>query len=268
MKLKLGNLVIKYNDIPFLGPIETTFESGRINLIIGKSGCGKSTLLKVLAGFHTDYTGAMTLEDDYFNPEGNVALAFQNPESLFFNSTVFDEISYSLSSIGEKKDTIIKNTYEWMKKWGLEPDLFCLKYPFKLSGGEKRRVALAACTILKPKVILLDEPLAGLDSHGQSDLSHIINSLTDDHIVIVVTHEPELLIEKGCNILFLDGQNTMEYSYDNFLSNAIINPDFYPLPQWYCEALKPYADYIDLPNFNDDAVVKFLELVKNESTDN
>ena len=93
MKLHLGNIIINFSDKPFLGPIEANFESGHLNLIVGRSGCGKSTLLKLIAGFHSDYTGAITLDEDYFEPEGNVALAFQNPETLFFNSSVFEEIS-------------------------------------------------------------------------------------------------------------------------------------------------------------------------------
>ena len=88
MKLSIGNLVVKFNDNPFLGPINAVFNSGSLNLIVGRSGCGKSTLLKLIAGFHKDFTGAVALDEDYFEPEGNVALAFQNPEALFFNSTV------------------------------------------------------------------------------------------------------------------------------------------------------------------------------------
>ena len=92
--------------------------------------------------------------EDYFEPEGNVALAFQNPEALFFNSTVFEEISYSLTVAGNDKENIKTLTEIWMNKWGLNPEIYADKYPYKLSGGEKRRVALAACTILKPKIIL------------------------------------------------------------------------------------------------------------------
>ena len=152
-----------------------------------------------------------------------------------------------------------------MKKWGLDPDTFCNKYPFKLSGGEKRRVALAACTILQPKVILLDEPLAGLDRVGQKDLSQVINSLSKDHIIIVVTHEPELLLDQTTSILFLNNQQTQEYDCDSFLNNCILNPDFYPLPEWYTSYLKPYANSYNLPLVNAQSVAEFINGKSNES---
>ena len=267
MKLSIGNLVINFNDNPFLGPINAGFNSGCLNLIVGRSGCGKSTLLKLIAGFHKDYTGAVALDEDYFKPEGNIALAFQNPEALFFNSTVFEEISYSLTAVGNNKDNIKSITEIWMKKWGLEPEIYSDKYPFKLSGGEKRRVALAACTILKPKIILLDEPLAGLDRAGQSDLAEIINSLSKESIVIVVTHEPELILNENTSILYLNGNQTTQYSSGEFLSNAVLNPDFYPLPEWYSRVLLPYAQNFNLPKVNAEDVAKYLESYKNESAE-
>ncbi len=262
MKLRLGNLVIKYNDNPLLGPIDASFESGQLNLIVGRSGCGKSTLLKLIAGFHSEFTGAISLDEEYFEPEGNVALAFQNPESLFFNSTVFEEILFSLTSL-DKKDNICELTNHWMEKWGLSPEIYSKKYPFKLSGGEKRRVALAACTILQPKIILLDEPLAGLDRVGQSDLSKIIKNLCDEHIVIVVTHEPELILQDNSRILYINGKETAEYDSNTFLYNAVINPGFYPIPQWYIESVKPYAEMYELPPVNSESVANFLRSIKN-----
>ena len=265
MKLNIGNLIIKFNDEPFLGPINAVFNSGCLNLIVGRSGCGKSTLLKLIAGFHKDFTGAVSLDDDYFEPEGNVSLAFQNPEALFFNSTVFDEISYSLSASGEKSDNLKSITEIWMKKWGLDPEIYSQKYPYKLSGGEKRRVALAACTILKSKIILLDEPLAGLDRSGQSDLAEIINTLSLENIVIVVTHEPELIMNDNSSILYLNDKQTVQYSASEFLSNAVLNPEFYPLPEWYTTAMQPYAMNYSLPKVSAEAVAEYIESINNES---
>lgn len=264
MKLSLGNLIINFNDNPFLGPINAVFNSGNLNLIVGRSGCGKSTLLKLIAGFHKDFTGALALDDDYFESEGNVALAFQNPEALFFNSTVFEEISYSLTVTGTDKENVKFLTETWMKKWGLSPEKYADKYPYKLSGGEKRRVALAACTILRPKIILLDEPLAGLDRAGQTDLSEIINSLSLENIVIVVTHEPELILQDNSSILFLNGKETTQFSSSEFLSNAVLNPDFYPLPEWYSNSLWSFAQNYNLPMVNSRDVADYLESNKNE----
>lgn len=255
MKLSIENLKIYFKDLPLLDSITAEFESGCLNLIVGHSGCGKSTFLKILAGFHKDYKGSIKFEKKEFNPEGNIALAFQNPESLFFNSTVFDEISYSLKISG-KSD--IELTNSWMEKWGIEPQIYKDKYPFNLSGGEKRRVALAACTILNPNIILLDEPLAGLDRAGQSDLSSIINSLVKDHIVIIVTHEPELLIQHNSKILFLNNEKSTLYSSNEFLYKSVKDPNFYPLPEWYCNLLKDKANISYMPLVNAKNVADYL----------
>ena len=210
MQLTLSDINIFFEKKHFLGPINVSFESGSLNLIVGRSGSGKSTLLKLLAGFHSNYTGNITLDGNKFISEGNISLAFQNPETLFFNSTVYDEVAYSLTVSDFSKFDIENKTNDWLIKWGLFPENYSNKYPFKLSEGEKRRVALAACTILSPKVILLDEPLAGLDRVGQKDLSEIINSLTSEHIVIVVTHEPEILIQEKNKIFLLNDSKLIE----------------------------------------------------------
>ena len=95
MQLNIGNLVINFNDNPFLGPINAAFNSGSLNLIVGRSGCGKSTLLKLIAGFHKDFTGAVALDEDYFEPEGNVLLPaiFLQLKSYFHSRPLLKEYS-------------------------------------------------------------------------------------------------------------------------------------------------------------------------------
>ena len=264
MILNLTDINISFGKNHFLGPINASFENGCLNLIVGRSGSGKSTLLKLLAGFHKEFTGSITLDYDKFIPDGNISLTFQNPETIFFNSTVFDVVSYSLKISNLKENEIKEKTNKWLKTWGLSSALYSEKYPFNLSGGEKRRVALAACTILEPKVILLDEPVAGLDRVGQKDLSEIINSLAKEHIVIIVTHEPELLINNNSHILFIDGVYTKEFNVNDFLSKAIQNSDFYPLPEWYVENLKYYVNSQKLPIVKAEEVANFLENQKNK----
>lgn len=264
MNLLIGNLNIHFGEHHFLGPLAANFGMGHLNLVVGRSGCGKSTLLKLVAGFHKDYTGAISIDEEYFDPQGKVALAFQNPESLFFNDTVFEEIAYAIKSTSDKKINIESNVNEWMKKWGLDPEKYSNKYPFHLSGGEKRRVALAACTILKPSIILLDEPLAGLDRDGQRDLSAIINSLVNDHIVIVVTHEPELLLKEDTQVLYIGSEQVIQLSSQEFLTNAVMKPEFYPLPDWYRNSVAPYSEKFYLPMVNAQDVFDFLEQAKNE----
>lgn len=254
--LELKKLVINIGS-KSIGPINSAFSSGRLNLVIGRSGSGKSSLLKTISGFYSDYTGNILYEGAAFEPQGNVALVFQNPESLFFNNSVFNEIGFPLHNSGIDKVDMEVLVNEWMIKWGLEPELFKGKNPFELSGGEKRRVALAACTIMKPKVILLDEPLAGLDYFGQLSLSSIIKSLTEDHVVIVVTHEPELLLNEETSLLYVDDKS-IQMSGSEFLARSIENSDFYPLPDWYWKAVSPYSKCDALPLINPESVADFI----------
>ena len=258
MVLRLSKLCFGYEGKNLVGPIEAEFTCGRLNLVVGRSGSGKSTLLKVLSGFHKNYSGAILFENEPFEPLGKVALVFQNPESVFFNDSVFKEIAFPLYENNEKEELIKEQVYEWMNKWGLKPEEFENKNPFELSGGEKRRVALAACTILKPNIILLDEPLAGLDLDGQRDLARIILSLSEKQIIVVVTHEPEVLMRATSSILFLNADNRTMSSQE-FLRRALEEPEFYPIPEWYREAVSSFSRGCDLPMVLPMEVAEFIK---------
>lgn len=264
MELRIGNLDIKYNGKKLIGPLNCSFADQRLNLVVGPSGCGKSTFMKTIAGFHKEFTGALTLDNEYYDPRGIVAFAFQNPESLFFNSTVFDEIAYALTIRNLAKEKIKNMTEHWMEKWGLKPEKYSNRYPFNLSGGEKRRVALAATTIFNPKIILLDEPLAGLDYRGQTELASIITNLSKNAIVVVVTHEPELLMNENSSIFHMHEDGSQQITTDEFLRLSLSNEDYYPLPNWYKDEILPFinCDY-ELPMINAIDVFDFLEQVRN-----
>lgn len=255
MNLKLKNLALYYPQKRILTDINCNFSSGKPCLIVGKSGSGKSTLLKTLAGFHDGYNGEIFLDDESFNAAGNISLAFQDPEKLFFCSTVIDEVSYALKQ--KSFANIEKQASDWLEKWGLSSDIYAERHPLKLSGGEKRKVALAACTVFLPPVILLDEPLAGLDENGQISVCEMIKSISKDRIVIVVTHEPEMFLGYCNQILYIDGETGKLLDSDEFISYSVNKPDFYPLPEWYTKNVKdkpenckyPPVNYIDLYNF-------------------
>lgn len=266
-KLHLDNLSIRYGRVNLLENLSGSFARGRINLVVGRAGSGKSTLLRTLSGFHKDFTGTILADDQIFDPSGNISLVFQNPEALFFNGSVGEEVGYALKMRKMAAHEIEQTAKAWLQKWGLPPDKYWYSHPLELSGGEKRRLALAACTVFLPPVVLLDEPLAGLDVRGQRDLAKMLETMTESHIVIVVTHEPEMLLAQSSSLLYLDAGQGQWLSPDDFLRQALIDSSFFPLPEWYRNSIEPYKASINLPTIKADAVWQFLQGRKSSDAD-
>jgi energy-coupling factor transporter ATP-binding protein EcfA2 len=260
--LLLDQITAEYDNRTVLKNLCGSFACGKINLVVGRAGSGKSTLLKVIAGFHKNFRGSVKLDDNDFVPAGNFSLTFQDPETLFFNATVVEEVAFALKMRGYSDSDSRALASDWMKRWGLDPGRYSDKHPLELSGGEKRRVALAACTVFTPPVIMLDEPLAGLDPDGQKALAGLLVEIAHQHIVIVVTHEPEYFLPHCDHILFLSRQQHSWYDFHSFVRAAIKQNDFYPLPHWYRQALKPFVDATELPFVEADAVYRFLATMR------
>lgn len=259
--LYIRDLSLSYNRRPVVSNLNGEFRSGSVNLVVGRAGSGKSSLLLTIAGFHKEYTGTVSDKNGLFSPAGNFSLAFQNPESLFFNASVGEEIGFALKMRGKSEDEISTISRNWLARWGLNPEEFFNKHPLELSGGEKRRVALAACTVFMPPVILLDEPLAGLDARGQLALARLLHEIALNHIVIVVTHEPEIFLEADADLLFLREQSGVWMKGLEFIRAALDMPEFYPLPDWYVKAVGSFKGSTTLPAINAHAVAGFLEKV-------
>ncbi len=258
-RLELKNLSVRYGSNVLLENLCGSFSRGHINLVVGRAGSGKSTLLRVLAGFHKEFSGSIEADGAVFDPSGNISLAFQNPEALFFNGTVEDEVGYALKMRKMSRSDIAPIARAWLQKWGLEPDRCWHNHPLELSGGEKRRLALAACTIFMPPVVLLDEPLAGLDASGQRALASLLAGMTADHIVIVVTHEPEILLEQSGMLLYLHAGSCRWLKPAEFLSLALLDSNFFPLPEWYGRAVGRYAHSSDLPPIRAAEVYRYIQ---------
>lgn len=259
--LLLNKLSIGYKNNILINELNTKFELGNINLILGRSGSGKSTLLKTIAGFQPSISGTIKqdAEESIFNPMGKIALAFQNPEVLFFNATVGEEVSYALKQLNLSPEEINIQSKEWLNKWGLNADQFWNRHPMSLSGGEQRRVALAACTVFSPSLIMLDEPLAGLDANGQLQLVNVIHELSANSVVIVVTHDPEIFLSKTKNILVINNDQGISFNNVNlFLQAAINDDDLYILPYWYKEAILGKRNSECLPLVDAQSVYDFI----------
>ncbi|MBF0500130.1 MAG: ABC transporter ATP-binding protein [Candidatus Riflebacteria bacterium] len=177
-----------------------------------------------------------------------VGLAFQSPETMFFAPSVGEEVMFGLLESGLNAPDAENTGRAWLESWGLHPPEFWHRNPFHLSGGEKRRVALASATAFRPAMMLLDEPTAGLDLHGQAHLCSLLAEISKNHLIILVTHDPEMVIHQAGTILLMNNGNTRWFDNGRlFLKAALDNTELYPLPEWYQAALLPYGEIAEPP---------------------
>jgi cobalt/nickel transport system ATP-binding protein len=196
----------EYEQVPALQGLSLQVRAGERIALLGANGSGKSTLLRLLDGLHFASRGSVrfrgraltetALEDDSFalGFRRQVGLVFQNPDIQLFNPTVFDEVAFGPLQLGWGREQIIARvheTLEWIGAAHLKE-----RAPYRLSGGEKKRVALASVVVLDPDVLLLDEPTAMLDPHSQSQVIDLLESWNNGHkTIITATHQLDVLSE-------------------------------------------------------------------------
>ena len=209
--------------------VSFTVEKGEIIGIIGHTGSGKSTLVQHLNGLlkPTDGNVLFENEDIWENPKeirkirSKVGLVFQYPEYQLFEETVYKDIAFGPKNMGLEGAELDKTVREICEIVGVKPE-FLEKSPFDLSGGEKRRVAIAGVMAMKPQVIVFDEPTAGLDPKGREEVMIIIRSYraATDATVVIISHSMEdmaaladkvLGMNKGKLFLF----DTVEYVFSH-----------------------------------------------------
>ncbi len=198
------DLVVKYHEVLALDRLSMAVQQGERVALLRANGSGKSTLLRVLAALIFPDSGTLTFEGESitearfaereptFQFRKRVGLVFQNPDIQSFNPTVFDEISFGPLQLRWPKRRILQRVEEMLERMDIAQLRDC--FPHQLSGGEKKRVALASILILDPEVLLLDEPTAALDPYSQS---HIVDLLLSwgggRRTVITATHDLDSL---------------------------------------------------------------------------
>lgn len=183
-----------------LQDINLKIEDGEFVGLIGHTGSGKSTLMQHLNGLvkATEgtiyYNGEDIYESDFDMRalRGKVGLVFQYPEHQLFENTIFKDISFGPKNLGLPQLEVDLRSYQAMRDVGLSEELIDVS-PFSLSGGQKRRVAIAGVLAMEPEVLILDEPTAGLDPRGREEILHLIRKLHKEKkcTIILVSHSME-----------------------------------------------------------------------------
>lgn len=216
--LKLENVSFVYGKgTPFekvaLDNVSVAFEKGKITGLIGHTGSGKSTLVNLLNGLYKPMEGRVFLDgkDIWENPKeiskirARVGLVMQYPEYQLFDETVLADIGFGPRNFGLSEEEVKTRVFEAARFVGLAPDLLN-KSPFELSGGQKRRVAIAGIVAMRPDVLVLDEPAAGLDPRGRRE---ILGSLREyvrefNASVILVSHSMEDMAHYCDNLVVMN----------------------------------------------------------------
>ncbi|MBQ6848008.1 MAG: energy-coupling factor transporter ATPase [Clostridia bacterium] len=233
--LEVRNLTHTYSgNSPFMNDavkdVSFTVEKGEIIGIIGHTGSGKSTLVQHLNGLLKPTEGNVLFENEdiWENPKeirkirSKVGLVFQYPEYQLFEETVFKDISFGPRNMGLESEALENTVKEICGIVGVKPEFF-EKSPFDLSGGEKRRVAIAGVMAMKPQVIVFDEPTAGLDPKGREDVMEIIRSYrkATNATVIIISHSMEdmaaladkvIVMNKGSLYMFGTAREVFSHS--------------------------------------------------------
>lgn len=217
--IKVSDLKYVYQaGMPFeqtaLENISFEIPDGDFVAIIGHTGSGKSTLIQHLNALVKPTSGKIEINGVDITKDGadlkairrEVGLVFQYPEHQLFEETVYRDIAFGPQNMGLSDEEIKRRVYEAIDLVGLTPDLL-EKSPFELSGGQKRRVAIAGVLAMEPKVLILDEPTAGLDPKGRDEILNQLVTLhkeNENMTIIFVSHSMEDVARIANNVLVMN----------------------------------------------------------------
>ncbi|WP_297376274.1 energy-coupling factor transporter ATPase [uncultured Helcococcus sp.] len=219
MSIELKNVRYDYgqgNKRPALDNVNLKIGKNEFVGIIGHTGSGKSTLTQLFNGLLYASSGQVTVDGQEISEEHKsklkeirqkVGLVFQYPEYQLFEETIALDIAFGPKNLGLSEEEIDKRVKESMEKVGLSYEQFKDESPFELSGGQKRRVAIASILAMKPKYLILDEPTAGLDPEGRDEILREIKNIYDseeDMTVIIVSHSMEDIAKVANRVIVMN----------------------------------------------------------------
>lgn len=219
MSIEFNKVSFQYGaNSPFsfdaLKNVSFKLEMGKITAIIGSTGSGKSTLVQHLNGLNKPTQGEVTVFDHHIiagvkptnlkSLRSKVGLVFQFPEMQLFEETVYKDVSFGPVNFGFTPEDVKLSVENALQLVGIDESLW-QRSPLDLSGGQKRRVAIAGVIASNPEVLVLDEPTAGLDPQGSKDMMALFVRLNKEHnkTIIMVTHDMDQVLNYANNVLVM-----------------------------------------------------------------
>lgn len=291
--IEAHNLVFTYNKKDLiiynaLNDVSFNIEKGDFFSIVGKTGSGKSTLIQTLNALILPLKGFNKVEDfivtsdksikkdlikrkikkrkdfkNYSRLRKEVGIVFQFSENQLFAETVLKDVMFGPINFGMNEKDAKEIAIESLKKVGINEDLFD-KSPFELSGGQKRRVALAGILASKPNVLILDEPTVGLDPIGKKDIINLIKEINKKGVtIIIVTHDMEVVNETQKVLVLEEGKVIKLTTPKELFNDKNINDYSLEIPNFYKfkKYLIKYGFKKDISNIDD--LDDLIEVIKN-----
>ena len=220
MQIKIKNLSYTYlaktpNEVEALHNVSLEIPEKKITAIIGHTGSGKSTLIQTLNGLILPTSGEIEVGEFIVTSKKkqnknikklrkSLAVVFQFPEYQLFEETGEKDVAFGLKNYGIKETEAILQAHEALKEVGID-ESFYKRSPFELSGGEKRRVAIAGIIALNPDILVLDEPTAGLDPKGSEIILNLIKKFNQEgKTIILVTHDMNIVLNQSDHVVVLN----------------------------------------------------------------
>ena len=214
MPIEIKELSFSYDTKPFIDNLDLKIDDGEMVGIIGNTGCGKSTFVRLIAGLIKSDSGKIIIDgDDITNKKFNkkilrrkLGIVFQFPEMQLFEQTIEKDIFFGLKQYKLTYDEKYKRAKEALELLGLDFERIKDKSPLALSGGEKRKIAVAGILVCKPKYLIFDEPIAGLDCNSRDNFMKLLLALKQNGTtIIIISHNTDYLAEYADRILVMDG---------------------------------------------------------------
>ncbi len=265
MPIKVNNLSYIYlpktpNETKALNNVSLEIPNGQITAIVGHTGSGKSTLIQTFNQLIKPSSGFVNIDDKFVVESSKkknkkikdlrkyLSIVFQFPEYQLFEETVEKDVAYGLKNFGLKEPEAIIKAHEALKQVGIN-ESFYLRSPFELSGGEKRRVAIAGIIVLDPQIIVLDEPTAGLDPEGSKTILDLILSLKKEgKTIILVTHDMNIVQSYCDNVVVLNKGELVFQGTPSELFSTDVSRFSIEIPPLYafCQSLKQKGLNLDI----------------------
>ncbi|MBQ1878578.1 MAG: energy-coupling factor transporter ATPase [Erysipelotrichaceae bacterium] len=214
-----------------LKDIDLTFTEGKMTAIIGATGSGKTTLVQHLNGLLLPTAGRVTVNDHVIEAgkkypkikdlRKGVGLVFQFAENQLFEETIIKDVSFGPKNFGATEEEARERAVRSLKIVGITEDMF-EKSPLELSGGQKRRVAIAGILAMRPRILVLDEPTAGLDPQGAANMMELFKRINKENgiTVLIVTHNMEHVLDYCDEVVVLEkGRLLMQTDISTFFEN-------------------------------------------------